>query len=54
MQEEGVNLVVKATIRDPVVVHLRGGRIIPWQNATKVKVTKELFEIPMTLIVALD
>ncbi len=36
------------------MVHIRGGGIVPYQDASKVRRTKELLTLPMQLIIALD
>ena len=50
----GKDLNVPCELQDEVVVHIRGGGIVTKQETSKVLRTKELLELPMQLIIALD
>ena len=51
---EGKYLEVPCELHDEVVLHIRGGGIVPYQNASRVLRTRELNTLPLVLIVALD
>ena len=53
----GTQLNIPCELSDPVVLHIRGGGIIPYQNAshnTTIMRTAHLDQAPLTLIIALD